>query len=319
MIKSYTLKNTRVENIELDRINSKTMTLVHCFNPGPEEKEQIIKLLKITKEEFNEYIEDLKEDARPRIEHEQNFIFMLYKAPWYENKEEILTTPVAFFIKDNMLLILHDDPVKTITKIMNAIENKKASFLFKKGVGFMLYKFLDSINDEFLLITDKISDTSDLLKEKATKELTEKNIERIDDMNTTLIYFNRAILGNGEVITFLKKGYFRPFKKYDKELFHDLYIDVIQLIDTLKIQREVIHSFFNFQNAIASQRLNEFMKRVTVLALLIMVPTFISGLYGMNFKYIPLQNHPLGFFITIILMLVILVFLIIFLRRNKWL
>lgn len=318
MIKAFNFRENKIQEIGIDKVSGRFMTIVHCFNPSQEEKDTIRDFLRIKQEEFDEYLEDLKEDARPRVEDEKGFVFVMYKAPWHENKDDILTTPVAFFLKEKLLLILHVDPVKSITKTMNAIENKRAAFLFKKSVGFILYKFIDNINDEFLLITDKISDTSDILKEKA-EEITATNIEKIDDMNTTLIYFNRAILGNAEVLMFLKKGYFRPFRRPDKNLFHDLYIDVIQLVDMLKIQREVINGFFNFQNALSSQRLNEFMKMVTVLALLIMVPTFISGVYGMNFAYIPLQDHPYGFFITLAAMFVLLIALFLFFKKAKWL
>ena len=144
-----------------------------------------------------------------------------------------------------------------------------------------------------------------------------KDIEKLYDQSVTLSFFNQALIANIEVLNHLKKGFFKVIPKKDKVLFEELYYDLLQIIDTEKIQREIITNLINIHAVLASTRLNEFMKRLTILAIIIAIPTLFSGLCGMNFKNIPLANHPYGFYITTgIIMLITLIIYGVFARKK---
>ncbi len=93
----------------------------------------------------------------------------------------------------------------------------------------------------------------------------------------------------------------------------------MELIDVVKIQRNIINNLFEMQSTIVSNELNVVMKKITAIAAIIMVPTLISGIYGMNFSYIPLADHPQGFYILLSIMLLAVTSLAVYFRHLKWL
>jgi magnesium transporter len=119
-----------------------------------------------------------------------------------------------------------------------------------------------------------------------------------------------------EVLNQLRKSYHRAFTPENRKQFAELYFDLLQVLDTEKIQRDSIANLFNMQAVIASNRLNDFMKKVTVVAILVAVPTFISGIYGMNVK-LPFQESEHTFWLLIGIMATIASALIILFRAVE--
>ncbi len=316
MLQSYTFTDKGIIEVKFEEIKPNTLTFVRSMSPTEVEQEGIAKFLKIPLEDIKEFVEDVEEGARPRI-IEEDYFMLLFKAPFHEEDDDIVTTTIAIIIKGGKIVILQKDPVKSLEYIMKMMKENKLNFLYKKSVGYFLYYVIDKINDEFLYILNKIADSSELLKER-TKDFSKKEIEKLDSLNTTLIHFNRAILGNAEMLTLLRKGFFRGFRRFDKDKFNELYFDVMQLLDTERIQRNVITGFFNFQNALSSYKLNQSIKRVTSLALIIMVPTLITGMYGMNFSYLPFAEMKHGFFVITGCMVIIMFILLWFFNKLDW-
>jgi magnesium transporter len=103
----------------------------------------------------------------------------------------------------------------------------------------------------------------------------------------------------------------------DREAFADIYFDALQILDTLKIQREMIMNIFNIQSIISSNQMNWFMKKLTALALIIMIPTLISGIYGMNVDNLPFADQ--GFWFVIVVMFFVTGMLFFMFKKFDWL
>jgi magnesium transporter len=149
--------------------------------------------------------------------------------------------------------------------------------------------------------------------------MTVKDIEKVYDQSVTLSFFNQALIANVEVLNALKKGYFKFIPAKNKVLFEELYYDVLQIIDTEKIQREAITNLINVHSILTSTRLNEFMKRLTAIALIVAIPTMLSGIYGMNFRYIPFVSHRYGFYIVSGIMILITLGFYYLFKKFDWL
>ena len=177
---------------------------------------------------------------------------------------------------------------------------------------------MDKINDDYLSRIEKISAKMDLFENFSKKELTVHDLERVYEQSVALSFFNQALIANIEVLNSLRKNYYKLIPRTYKKLFEELYHDVLQIIDTEKIQREALTNLINIQSIIASSRLNKFTKRLTTIALVFAFPTMISGIYGMNFKYIPFANHIYGFYITVVMVAITMLLMMYSLRRFKW-
>ena len=133
-----------------------------------------------------------------------------------------------------------------------------------------------------------------------------------------LIYFHRSLIANREVIAGIEKEYLNEIKKKELKRFRELYNDVIQLIDMSETYREILTGSLDMYLSTISNNMNLSMKRLTVYATFILLPTLISGLYGMNFRYMPELYWPWGYWYALGLMALSVILLFIFFKKKKW-
>ena len=253
-------------------------------------------LSKHTKIPIEELKESLEEEERPKVSA-KSYLEIIYRAPSIID-QELETQPIYFYLLENMLVTIEKKPLKIFENISENLSKNKNKFLFKKGFSYFIYYVIDRINDDFLMRIDKIADRIDIYENFSKKQMNVKDIEKIYDQSVTLSFFNQALIANVEVLNLLKKGYFKLIPRKDNGLFEELYYDVLQILDTEKIQREVITNLISVNSVLTTTRLNEYMKQLTLIALIIAIPTLLSGIYGMNFVNIPLADHKYGFHIT---------------------
>ena len=312
MIEIYTLENERIKRIKLDSINKKNITWIRCYDPTDDSLKKLTNIVNVPFDEFKETLED---EERPKLVSGK-YLELIYGAP-YHGEDEVVTIPFYIYVDGNILLTIEKEPHKVFSQITNKFRKNDGKFLFKKGIGYFIFYILDNINDLFLTYIDKIASRIDLFEEK--KYLTKKNFEDVYSLSVTLSFFNQSLLANLEVLNSLRKTYFKGFSKLDKQQFSELYYDALHILDTEKIQREVIANLFNLQNIIITNRLNALMKKLTALALIILVPTFITGLFGMNFDYIPFTHMKYGFYMILGIMVILSSIAYVIFQKIDWL
>ncbi|MCG2717253.1 MAG: hypothetical protein L6408_00255, partial [Nanoarchaeota archaeon] len=146
------------------------------------------------------------------------------------------------------------------------------------------------------------------------KTESEKIPYTILDLKKTLLYIRRALVGNRDTINSLKES--TLIKKRD--LLYDLYIEFVQQVDMVELSRERMTAMLEIYFSLASNKLNVIMKYFAVIAALILLPTLISGIYGMNFISLPLKEHPNGFWMILSIMVLIMGIMFLYFRRKKW-
>jgi len=311
---AYNEKNDIIEKLELDAKSIKKASWIRIVDPNPEKLKMLSERTGIPQEELQE---SLEEEERPKVSAGK-FLEIIYRAP-YTIDSELETLPVYFYMFEDKVITIEKKPLKGISDLSKKMSQNKSKFLFKKGEAHFIYHIMDLINDDFLSKIDKIASKIDLYENFSRKELTIKDIEKVYEQSVTLSFFNQALIANVEVLNTLKKGYFKLIKSKDKTLFEELYYNVLQILDTEKIQREAVTNLINVHSIITSTRLNNFMKKLTTIALIVAIPTLFSSIYGMNFLHIPLYNHPYGFYIITGMMMLITLFSVYMAKEKKWL
>lgn len=311
MIETFALRGDRIIRPKPASFG-KALVWVRCVKPSLKDLNVLSRFSKIPVEEFEEL---LSEEERPKISVDK-YMEIIYRAP-HRIRDDIVTMPVYIYVRGKLLITIEKHPYASLTHLSDYMKKNRYRFLFRKSIGHFVFFILDKVNDDFLTQIDKIAVRVDILEER--KSFSEEHIEHIYDSSITLTHFNQALLANLEVLNALRKSYFRSFTSRDRRQFSELYFDVLQIIDTEKIQRETITHLFNLQSVIVSNRLNIFMKRLTSIMAIIMIPTLISGIYGMNFINLPLKYHEHGFFIILGIMLLVSVILIALFKLVEWL
>lgn len=311
-MKVYTFKDNMICEIPFEDVRVRDRCWIRCINPTLGDLEKISKLTRIP---FDEFQESIEETERPRLSVSK-YIEVIYMAPYPQGEEA--TLPIYFYIYNRVVITIEKERNSVLERIESKLRQNKLKFLLRRGVGYFLYYIIDQINDEFLMIIDKITDNLDIFKKKDV-QFTEDTFEKMYDSSMVSAFFNQALRANLEVLNSLKKTYHRVFTEKDRNLFTELYFDATQILDTESIQRDMISSIFSLQSIIITNKLNNFMKKLTTLGLIILVPAVISSIYGMNFKYLPFANHPFGFYIILVLMFLITLVFYLFGKRMKWL
>ncbi|MBU1201139.1 MAG: hypothetical protein KJ583_01755 [Nanoarchaeota archaeon] len=297
---------------ELKDINKNRLNWIRFLEYSEEKIKSLSEFTGIPAEEFSNFF---KFEERSRLE-QGRFLELTYESPFNE-KDEIKTIPINIFIIGNLFITVEKEKIVTIEQTASLMKNNKLRFLFKRTIGEFLYYFLDKINDNFLHSIDKIANLTDVLESKGA-HVSNEQLMKLYNYNVTLTHFNQALMANLEVLAGLKKSYFKKFTKENLELFNDLYYEKLQILDTEKVQREVITNLFNFQTLVATHKLNNFMKKLTSLALIIMIPTLITGLFGMNLK-VPFADSEYGFFIVTGFMVLFAVIMFVIFKKTEWL
>ena len=281
---------------------------IDVFNPTEKELDILVDITTIPKYEYKICLDP---DERPRVEvnEEYDYNLIIFKSP-HVGKDYIDTTTTGFFFKKNYLVTIHSEKVSSIRDLFQEFKNKR----IEQDLERLICSLFGLSLKNYESIIDNLEESVDKLEEAIFKT-NQIDFEIFLDMKETLIYFRKALVSNRDMFnTIISKNYVK-FSKTNLDLIDDLKNEIEQLIEAEDILRERLTSSLEIYLSLSSNRLNETMKVMTLLATLFIVPTLISSIYGMNFKYMPLINHPYGFWYSIGIMLIGMVLLLLYFRK----
>jgi magnesium transporter len=268
----------------LKHLNNKKEVWVDCINPSKKELKEISILTGIP---VNDLKECLDPGERPRIAEYKNYSLLVFRVPYYTSKTNIKTTPISIFIskaKKSVLTIRLKD-----TDSFNRVKNKLESEpdLQSGSLSHLIFRIIDENINEFFTVLDKVSDKIEDIEDNVIQN--PKDSLRSDIMHTkrTLIYFSKDLVGNREVVAGIEKEYVIHISKKDIKEFRNVYNDIVQLIDMVSTYRDILTGAMDIYLSSISNNMNAIMKTLTIISAFVMIPTLISGIYGMNFIIMP--------------------------------
>jgi len=321
MLKVYKIQKGGVKVGSINDLGSASKCWAHCVNPTKKELKDISEKANI---QLNELKNVLDEEERPKVSDLENYSLIIVRAPFIEN-DEILTTPVSIFIsknKNNVVTITLKE-VNAIDKIKQLVAEKKID-IQAKGISFFTYRLIDEVLSGYFSLLDAIEEKIDIIEDKVIEGPDKISAKNILSMKKTLIFFHRALAANREVISSIEKEYVANIDKKNIKRFRALYNDVTQLIDMEGTYRDILTGTLDIYLSSVSNNLNQVMKTLTIVASFVLIPTLISGIYGMNF----INNSPFnmpelywqyGYFFALGLMLFSIIGVYIFFRKKGWL
>ncbi len=310
MISAYAIEKNKIVHADLDNLPRRGLVWIRSLESDDEELGWLSKLSRIPLTELKESYEEYE---RPRLT-KKAYIELIYHAPHIFKDEGLQTLEIYFYIIGRLVITIENERNAILDRIEGKCIKNTVRFMFKSP-GIFLYHALDEINDNFLSIIDKISSNTEAIKKA---DLGRMSINELYSKSMTLAYFNQSILANLEVLNQLRKSYYKSFVEMDRKNFAELYFDKLQILDTEKIQRELIMNLIDIQAITSTEKLNMTMKRLTGLALLIAIPTLISSIYGMNIN-LPFQDHPNSFVFLSGFMIISTAVIMFIMRIFDWL
>jgi magnesium transporter len=261
----------------------------------------------------------LNTDQRPKMEDYGEYIYIVLKALDYNDKSnEIGTEQISLILGSNFVFSFQEREGDTFDPIRERIRNGKGR-IRSMGADYLAYALVDSIVDNYFIILEKLGEKIEFLEDKLVSHPTPETLQTIHHLKREMIFLRKAVWPLREVINGLERGESSLMKESTRVYLRDVYDHTIQTIDTIETYRDMVSGMLDIYLSSVSNRLNSVMKVLTIIATIFMPLTFLAGVYGMNFKYMPELGWRLGYPFIWLIMIGIGVLMLIFFRKKKWL
>lgn len=258
-------------------------------------------------------------DQRPKMEDFENYIYIVLKMLEYNEKGgEILTEQMSIIVGSNFVISFQEKEGDIFNPIRERIRNGKGR-IRKMGSDYLAYALLDSIVDNYFLILEKLGEKIELLEEELISNPKPKTLQLIHYLKREMIFLRKSVWPLREVISNLERNESVLIKESTGIYLRDVYDHTIQVIDTIETFRDMLSGMLDIYLSSISNKMNEIMKVLTIIATLFIPLTFITGIYGMNFVYMPGLEWPLGFHTATLVMLAIGFLMLAYFWKKKWL
>jgi len=189
----------------------------------------------------------------------------------------------------------------------------------KAGADYLAYAIVDTIVDGYFPVVEKWSETIERLEDEVLESATPKLLERLNDIKRDLIGLRRVMWPQREALNQLVRDASTLFTDETRLFLRDTYDHCIQLVEVTESQRELINGLQNTYLSMVSNRMNEVMKVLTIMASIFIPLTFLAGLYGMNLMNMPEMTFPWSYPILLCVMAVLAIGMVFFFRHKGWL
>jgi len=267
---------------------------------------------------------DLKEflhiAERPVLRDLGRYTVVTFRVPSLNGKS-IVTKPVLFLVSEQKKQIFSiTQGSMAVVEKLNSLSALQAERIFRDGPTRLLYMVLDDVINTYRQILDHFNDEVEKVESAVLEGHYRRDItNKIFRARKTIVYFVRALFANQEVVSAIEKGQGKFLSREHGPRFATLYEDIEQLEDLSAIYREILSSSLDVHLSNVSNNLNVVMKRLTSWAGLILVPSLIAGIYGMNVAWLPFTATKLGAVVVLAIMVISVLLLYSHFSRKGWL
>lgn len=281
-----------------------------------------IKLLEEVGQRFNLHtllLEDVMNlNHRPKFEDYGDHIFFTIRMFNGIQDGELDYEQVSFVLGKNFVISFQEKP----QDIFNTIRERLTTNLGrvrKKGPDYLFYRFIDTIVDYYYFAIEHFSEELETLEEEVMANADNDSLVKLQSLKKDLIYLRRSVLPVRESLSSLMRSESALIKKDTRPYLQDVYDHTIHLVESLESCRDLLSSIKDLHINALSNRMNEVMKVLTIISTIFIPLTFIAGIYGMNFKYMPELDYQYAYPIAWVIMILITLLMVVFFKRKKWL
>ena len=264
--------------------------------------------------------DSLDVDERSRYEKEDDVRLIVVNTPMLnelnsDNEAVYITVPIGIILTiENIITISsYDNPVLQLF-----LDNKVKNFNPAEEKLFILQMMEQNVY-RFLNCLKKLNLKRNLIEKELYDSSRNKQLRQLLSIEKSLVYFVNSLSANELLKMKMKRSDFLHIREDEEmtDLFEDIIIDNTQALEMSNVYTNILNGTMEAYASIISNNLNEVIQRLTLVTIILMVPTLVASLYGMNFKYLPFANHPYGFYLIIFISIIISMLLGWWFRRKR--
>jgi magnesium transporter len=260
----------------------------------------------------------LNTEQRPKMEDFGDYIFVVLKMLYYNGeKDEIEAEQVSLILGSNFVISFQEREGDVLDPVRERIRKGKGR-IRKAGADYLAYALLDAIVDNCFLILETIGERiEDTEQQLATNPIPE-TLQLIRKLKKGMIILRKSIWPLREVVSGLERGESVLIHESTGAYLRDVYDHTIQVIDTVESFRDMVSGMLDIYLSSISNKMNEVMKVLTIFAVIFIPLTFVAGIYGMNFEFMPELGWQWGYPMILIVMASIAAGMLGYFRRKRW-
>jgi len=256
---------------------------------------------------------------RPKVEDYDTHLFVVLRMlRWDEEADEIDDEQVSIVLGPSWILSFQEREGDVFGPIRDRLLSNRGR-VRKLGADYLAYTLIDAVVDHYFSILEILGERIEDLGEAMTENPRRAHLETIRHLKRELLFMRKSVWPLREVLNSVQRDESQLVQPSTQPYLRDVYDHTIQIIDTVETFRDMVSGLMDVYLSSISNRMNEVMKVLTIIATIFIPLSFIAGVYGMNFDFMPETHWKYGYFGALGLMLAVGLGMLVYFRRKKWL
>jgi len=254
----------------------------------------------------------------PKIDDFDDYLFIIVHGVNYNIESDVEeTTELALFLNRNYVVTSHSVPMRTVTSMFNRVQADVRPM--RRGADFLAHDLIDALVDNIMPTIEEMDEKSDKLEAEALHDPKRQTLTSIMHLKRSILALTRVILPQREIVNSLSRGDHSLISEAAQIYYRNIYDHLVRIEILTQGLRDMAESVLSTYLSSVSNRMNEVMKVLSIVAAIFLPLALLAGIYGMNFANMPELQWRYGYFTILIAMAVIAISLAVYFRRRKWL
>jgi magnesium transporter len=258
-------------------------------------------------------------EQRPKMEDFEHYIYVVLRLLTFDEIDnEINAEQISIILGSNFIISFQEMEGDVFDHVRDRIRNSKGR-IRKMGADYLAYALLDAIVDNYFVILEKLGEKIEAMEEELVTNPRPETLQTIHELKREMIFLRKSVWPLREVVNSMERGESSLIQDSTTIYLRDVYDHTIQVIDTIETFRDMLSGMLDIYLSSVSNKMNEVMKVLTIIATIFIPITFIAGNYGMNFEYMPELGWRWSYPVYWMVVLTVSAFMVIYFKRKKWL
>ncbi len=258
-------------------------------------------------------------EQRPKLEDFEDYIFITAKMLSYDEEEKRLQAEQFSLVLGPNYVITFQERVGDVFEPVRERLRKGKGRIRQRPPDYLAYALMDAIVDHYFIVLEKIGESVETLEEELMTNPTPVTLETIHHLKRELIFLRKSVWPLRDLIGALERGESSLIEQGTTVFLKDVYDHTIQVFDTVESLRDMVSGMLDVYLSSVSNKMNEVMKVLTIIATIFIPMTFIAGIYGMNFEFMPELKWHWGYPIVWAIIVAIAMIMLFYFKKKKWL
>ncbi len=261
----------------------------------------------------------LNTDQRPKMEDFCEYIYIVLKAFYNHGADnsQISSEQISIVLGPKFVISFQEKDTDIFKPIRERIRAGKGR-MRTTGTDYLAYSLVDTIVDNYFTILEQLSEKIEVIEESLVQKPSTQTLRAIQNLKREMIFLRKSVWPLRETISNLERTECQLIHESTNLFLKDIYDHTIQVIETIETYRDTLSGVLDIYLSSVNIRMNEIMKVLTIIATIFMPLTFLVGVYGMNFEYMPELKWHWGYFLVWGFMITVAISMLVYFRKKRW-